>query len=595
MLTDWLIVRRLATELDRSLCSARIREAGRIADGRLGLRVAGGVVSIDAFGPTPIVAIERDIALDRAAGWVRTMADALEGLRIDAVRARRGDRLVAFECSSRSRFGIESAYRLVLELVPRFGNIVLLKDDRVVSAAKEFPRRGDGRRATVVGELYEPPPLPQLENGGVSLADVFAALAREDTQAARVAAGSALRCAAPLVPRLVADSLVAEFAPLGPDTMQLPIAERAFVLAERATARARALVVAIPGDRDARGDRAEAGDRPNLGDVYAYRENGRLVQCHVIALAQYAALACTREPALLPLLAENVGRATRARAAGAFDARRASLRGRIDKRRAIFLSERAALERERDDASGRDALRRAGESLYAHLAEIPARATSFVPPGDPGFSIALDPELDAKANAAAIFKRYRKATTKLEHVAKRLGELARDARFADTLAWELERAEPETLDEVADGIARLERRKTAPPRERARKRKPLDVRVADDARAYVGRSPVGNADLTFRIARPDDLWFHAREMPGAHVVLRIDSARLPTAHELAMAAGLAAYHSRARQSEKVSVDYTERKHVRRQQNAPPGLVWYTNARTLLVRPQAEPAPNGTVQ
>lgn len=564
MLTDWLIVRRLAAELDRTLRGARIKEVGRLADGRFGLRVPSGTVAIDAFGPTPIVALEADRLLDRASGWVRTMADALEGLRIESIRARRGDRLVAFECRSRSRFGVESGYRLVVELVPRFGNVVLLKDDTVVSAAKEFARAENARRATVAGELYEPPPLPGAPSSPLALDAAYAAMTLENTPAARAGAALALRSAMPLIPRLIAESLVAEnVAVLG---------AKPAALAERTLVRATNILESASGVPE------------GIGDVFAYRDGEKLIQCHTLPLAQYADLTLVRSPAIAPLLAENVGGATHARATQAFEARRESLRKRIAKRRAIFLAERAALERERDDAKGRDTLRRAGELLYAHIGEIPAHVTSFVPPSAPDVTIALDPELDAKANAVAIFKRYRKATAKLEHVARRLDELAGDARFADQLAWELERVEPEALDEVGDGIARLERRKTAAVKERPKKRKPLDIALGDDARIYVGRSPVGNADLTFRIARPDDLWFHARETPGAHVVLRIDSARGATATELHVAASLAAFHSKARASEKVSVDYTERKYVRRQQNAPPGLVWYTGAKTLLVAP-----------
>ena len=154
MLTDWLIVRRLAAELERALRGARLRDVGRLADGRFGLRVPAGILAIDAFGPTPIVALEADAPLDRTAGWTRTMADALVGLRIDTIRARRGDRLIAIDCSSRSRFGVASGYRLVVELVPRFGNIVLLKDETIVSAAKEFSRADNARRATNVGDPY---------------------------------------------------------------------------------------------------------------------------------------------------------------------------------------------------------------------------------------------------------------------------------------------------------------------------------------------------------------------------------------------------------------------------------------------------------
>lgn len=570
MLTDWLIIRRLSAELERALRGARIKDVGRLADGRFGLRVSAGIVAIDAFGPTPIVALEPDATLDRAAGWVRTFSDALVGLRIDAIRARRGDRLVALECSSRSRFGVTSGYRLVAELVPRFGNIVLLKDDTIVSAAKEFSRSDNAKRATTVGETYEPPPLPASAPDVATVVDAFRDLARNDTESARATASLALRAAVPLVPRLVAESLVAECVALLDDATIVG-------LADRAIARARNVLSSTEGVPD------------GIGDVFAYRDGARLVQCHVFPLAQFGALTMTRHPALLPLVAETVGGATHARASQAFDARRKTLRGRLEKRRTALGIERGTLERERDDASSRDALRAAGDALYAHITEVLPRATTFAPSSDPTHAIALDPELDAKANAALYFKRYRKAATKLEHVARRLAELDADARVADELSWELERSDPDTIDEIGDAVARIERRKGVLPAERARKRKPLDVRLGDDARVYIGTSPVGNADLTFRVARPDDLWFHARQTPGAHVVLRIDSAREPQEDELERAASLAAFHSKARGSEKVSVDYTERKHVRRQQNAPPGLVWYTNARTLLVTPRADNA------
>ena len=569
MQTDWLIVRRIAAELDRALRRKRIRAAGRMGDGRVGLRVGESLVAIDAFGPTPIVTLEDDAAVAADGGWARAFADALTGLRVDSVRARRGDRLVALDCSARSRFGVSNGYRLVAELVPRFGNIVLLHDDTVVAAVKEFaPGAGAGTaaRATRAGEPYELPPLPSFA-GSESLLAALAALARDDAPATRAAASEALRAEVPLVPRLVADSLIAEVAPLG--------SAGPAVLAQHCISRAQALVDATAGEPDA------------LGDVYAYRDAGRLVQCHVVPLAQYASLAAATEPTLLPLLAQSVGAATHARARAAFEGRRASLRARIAKRRAALRMQRAMLERERDDAAGRERLRRAGDMLYAHLAQVPPHATQFVPPSDPSMTIELDPELDPKANAAAIFRRYRKATAKLEHVERRLRDLAADERFADELAWELERAAPETLEDVADWTLRLERRKSAAQRERPRRQKPLDVRVSEDAHIYVGRSPRGNADLTFRIARPEDLWFHARATPGAHVVLHVETGRAATDTELRRAAALAAFHSKASASEKVSVDYTERKHVRRQQNAPPGLVWYTNARTLLVAPAGE--------
>ena len=568
-----MIVRRLAAELDRMLRGARIRAAGRMPDGRFGLRVPAGLVAIDAFGPTPLVALEEERELDPSTGWIRATASALEGLRIERVRARRGDRLIAFECTSRSRFGVESGYRLVAELVPRFGNILLLRDDRVVSAAKEFTHADNARRTTLVGDAYEPPPLPHITAPAATLGEALAAMEREDGTSARELASHALRAAVPLLPRLLADSAIAESAAiLGADPR---------VLAARCIERARSLV-----------DLAD-GEPAGIGDVFVYRDATRMVQCHVVPLAQFARLDVTRATQLVPVLAEVVGAATATRATHAFEAKRASLRARIEKRRSALAAERSALERDRDDASSRDELRRAGELLYAHSADVPPRARAFVPPSEPTLTIGLDPELDAKANAAAIFKRYRKAVARSEHAGTRIAELERDLGFADELGWELERAVSETLGEIAEGLERLERRPqqrppaAGRPRQHATTRRgarPLDFKIASDARVLVGRSPAGNADLTFRIAAPDDLWFHAREIPGAHVVLRLDAPRELTERELVAAASLAAFHSKARASEKVAVDYTLRKHVRKQQNAPPGLVWYVNARTLLVSP-----------
>jgi predicted ribosome quality control (RQC) complex YloA/Tae2 family protein len=102
----------------------------------------------------------------------------------------------------------------------------------------------------------------------------------------------------------------------------------------------------------------------------------------------------------------------------------------------------------------------------------------------------------------------------------------------------------------------------------------------------VGRSPRENVEVTFKIARPDDLWFHARGIPGSHVVLQSPPGTAPDDADLGAAADLAARHSRAALAPRVEIDFTERKYVRKQRDAAPGLVWYTNARSRTGRPEA---------
>lgn len=574
MQTDWLIVRRLAAEIARAVRGRRIREVGLARDERFIIRLDGFSIAVDAFGPSPVVTLEAVPIVDGTRWWVKTAAKSLVGLRVDDVRARRGDRLVAFECSAQSRFGVKAGYRLVVELVPRFGNVVLLKDDTIVTAAREFARDPRLVRATVVGDPYEAPPLPAFEaSPGAFERALQPNAATRDTLAT---ASRALRAEVPLVPRLVADSIAFEALEL------VRAGAAATAAAARGLDRARSVVSSTERTSD------------GIGDVFVYRDGAdAIVAAHVVPLLQFGN-APDRAPALLPIVEKAFATAAVRQTSAATERRRASLRARVTKRHEALVREREFLRRERDDAQGRDRLRVAGEMLYAHLTDVPPHASTFRPPSDPEFLIELDPELDAKANAAAIFKRYRKASNKLVHLDRRLDEIARETEMLEAIGWEIDRAEPDTFADAAETLERIERGPKRARKTVERKRPPLEVPLHPDSRAYVGRSPQGNAEVTFRIGRPDDLWFHTRETPGAHVILRIDSARAPEDDELERAAQIAAFHSQARDSEKVAVDFTQRKHVRRQRNAPPGLVWYVNARTLVVAPQS-PVPPATAK
>jgi predicted ribosome quality control (RQC) complex YloA/Tae2 family protein len=104
---------------------------------------------------------------------------------------------------------------------------------------------------------------------------------------------------------------------------------------------------------------------------------------------------------------------------------------------------------------------------------------------------------------------------------------------------------------------------------------------------WVGRGAASNDALTFDAAAPNDVWLHARDSAGAHVVLRWTAPDAPPARDLHDAAMLAAWHSKARGSSLVPVDWTRRKHVRKPRGARPGSVVIREERTVMVRPSAE--------
>jgi hypothetical protein len=104
---------------------------------------------------------------------------------------------------------------------------------------------------------------------------------------------------------------------------------------------------------------------------------------------------------------------------------------------------------------------------------------------------------------------------------------------------------------------------------------------------WVGRGAASNDALTFRAAAPEDVWLHARDAAGAHVVLRWRRPEPPPARDLEEAALLAAWHSRSRGSAVVPVDWTRRKYVRKPRGGAPGLVVVQRCETVMVRPDAE--------
>ncbi|NJN08131.1 MAG: fibronectin-binding domain-containing protein [Richelia sp. RM2_1_2] len=102
----------------------------------------------------------------------------------------------------------------------------------------------------------------------------------------------------------------------------------------------------------------------------------------------------------------------------------------------------------------------------------------------------------------------------------------------------------------------------------------------------IGRNNRQNDQLTFRVAGDYDLWFHAQEIPGSHVLLRLEPGAIPEDHDLQFTANLAAHYSRARQSEQVPVIYTPTKNVYKPKGAKPGIAIYKQETILWGKPQS---------
>ncbi|MBI4492989.1 MAG: DUF814 domain-containing protein [Chloroflexi bacterium] len=269
------------------------------------------------------------------------------------------------------------------------------------------------------------------------------------------------------------------------------------------------------------------------------------------------------------------------------------IQNQLARRREQLERKRAALERALAGAEARDELRAAGEAILASAANLaPGQATLVWE----GRSIPLEPTLSPVENAQRYFEQYRKARDAHQQVPELLGQVARELAYLDEMAAFLalaadpaqvralkaELAEAGVLGSAGGGG------QASPAGGRARKPRPnrpaaraLRVTTAEGFGILVGTSARCNAEVTFDLADPDDMWLHARGVPGAHVIVRSQGRPVPPA-VLQRAAELAAKHSAAAGAGKVAVDWTERRHVRKQHGGLPGQVTYAHQQTLVV-------------
>jgi hypothetical protein len=266
--------------------------------------------------------------------------------------------------------------------------------------------------------------------------------------------------------------------------------------------------------------------------------------------------------------------------------RRGALRralGRAIKRKSRALEK---VRREMDESKRAAEYRQKAQLLLARKADIERGVTPVVVLDYDSVTeveIDVDPLLPPTRNAEVLFGKARKADRKARRAPQRLGELEVElSELKDDLDL-VEEASPETMSDLEKKVhpPRAQRR-TRRKGERARFR---TYEVAGGWKVLVGKSNRDNDVLTHRIARPDDLWFHARQAPGSHVVLRrAGRADDPSRQAILEAAGIAAFHSKVGKSSAVPVCYTERRHVRKPRGAKPGLAVVRNEKVVFVDP-----------
>ena len=239
----------------------------------------------------------------------------------------------------------------------------------------------------------------------------------------------------------------------------------------------------------------------------------------------------------------------------------------------------------------REQLRRNGDLINANLhllqkGDILAEVVDYYSEDCGTVKIKLDPLLTPAQNAQKYYKEYRKLQAAEQHLTGLIEQGKAELAYIDSVLDLLSRAESEReLAEIRqeltdEGI--IKRRKTAPGKQPP-KLPPLRFRSDDGFLILVGRNNRQNESLTLKESRNYDVWLHTLHVPGSHTVIVCDGKQPPN-RTIEQAAQLAAYHSGARASGLVAVDYTNIKYVSKPRGAKPGMVIYTHQSTLYVHP-----------
>lgn len=214
--------------------------------------------------------------------------------------------------------------------------------------------------------------------------------------------------------------------------------------------------------------------------------------------------------------------------------------------------------------------------------------TNIFDPAAPSRTIPLKPELTLQQNAALWFQKASKTREKIEGGLQRNRDIMEQKLEIERLAKNVKKLTTplQVKDFIETNRSLLKSLGLSSLSEKGLKQLPFrKFPITRKAVLYVGKNARNNEQLTFSFAKPHDIWLHARGTAGSHCILR--GATMQSISEIRRAAEIAAFYSSARHSEFVPVIYTEKKHVRKSRNLPPGQVIAEREKVIMVRPSRD--------
>ena len=479
--------------------------------------------------------------------------------RILSIRQMHGDRVIHVDIDTVNELGDHVLRRLVLEIMGRHSNLMLLDEDgRILEAARHVSADMSRVRQIQPGLPYLPPPAQ--DKIAPEDADAEKLLAKLEAQG-DVPLQKALAASVSGLSNPAAKELAYRVLPAGCDrTDNLP--ETAARLAE--------LLRRLPQMADPRVLEDEQGEPADIFPFpYLSRDLDRQKPYPTVSQALERYFGARDQQDRINQKSASMVKL---------------LKGQIER------CEKKLAQQEEDlsSAARMDEYRIMGEIINANLWQLKKGQTeatlpNFYDENGGSMTIPLDNQLTPVQNAQRYFKKYQKARTTREIAAEQKEKTLKELDYLEGTLLDVGKCIGESeLEEIRQDLMRTgyirkgvnRRQQKALP-----KSKPYHYRSTDGIDIYVGKNAAQNDRLTGD-ARPNETWLHAKDMPGSHVIIR-EEGEIPR-QTLLEAAILAAWYSKGQNSSGVPIDYTLRRYVKKPGGAAPGMVIYTNQRTLFM-------------
>jgi len=482
----------------------------------------------------------------------------VEGGRILRVKQPAWERLLEFEIGSQ-----EGTFLLVAELMPRRANLLLLRDGIILDCLNRVGPKANRYRLSLPNHEYRPPPpiRGQLDPSSVTEADIqnlLASAEKDSTLTRRLLPGHILGMS-PLLAREIVFRAAGD-----------PNARAADTDASNLVAAFQAVVRPLMARRW----------RPGIGSVHLVPE--------AISVFPLTHIDWTESDTISQAIQGCFGAIS---GVDAYKEAKKPVQAAIDKTKAKLRAKIVALRRGLPEDGELQSLKQAGELILAYQYNLSAGQRELraqYDPDGPELLVSLDPDRSPLENAQDYFRRYEKAKSAAAALPALIAEAKLELDFVDQLESDLTGAAnwPE-IDEV---IQILDERGHWQGARRKRigggRQGPLRIVSRDGYVIWIGRNSRQNEKVTFKLANAQDIWLHARDVPGAHVVIRHDGRRISQAL-IAEAAAVAAWYSKRRHDSNVQVDYTRVKYVKAIKGAGPGMATYRNENSIIVQPRDE--------